>query len=244
MDVRRLEHLAGRQVVHLHVRAVTHRCILRVVQLDNVKVVGIRTAGAFAATPRHVGRTVVIDKDARVKAPGNAIAADNAAATHQFVLALAHGVCPRAVNCRGLDVTNATATAIGEHNVERTVMHRDAGRPDVVNAVHLACIVNNAVIGPVLHILAAECIEGVNLVAIGICGRRVVGVRNDVEVFIVGSGTGVSQVMISRNRVVGKTKHGKARHKASCSFKGRSFPHFFVIHKSTPEKAKHSKPSI
>ena len=164
VDVRSLKHLAGREVVHLHVRTVTHRGILRIVQLDDIEVVGIRAAIAFATAPRDVGRAVVIDKDTRVKAPGNAIAADNAATADKLVLALAHGVCPRTIDARRLDVANTAATAIGEHDVERAVMDRDAGRPNSADTIHLARIVNDAVIGPVLHILAAETIKSKDLV--------------------------------------------------------------------------------
>ena len=117
VDVRCLKHLAGREVVHLHVATVTHRCILRIVQLDNIEVVGIRAAIAFATAPCDIGGAVVIDKDTWVEAPRNAIAANDATATDKLVLALAHGVCPRTIDARRLDVANAAATAIGEHDV-------------------------------------------------------------------------------------------------------------------------------
>ena len=214
VDVRSFKHLAGRQVVHLHVRTVAHRSILRIVQLDNVKVVRIRTAIAFATAPRHVSRAVVINKDTRVKAPGNAIATDDAATTDKLILALAHSVCPRTFNRRRLDVANAAATAIREHNIERAVVDSNARSPNVVNAIYFAGIVNNAVVCPVLHIPTAECIKGVNLVAIGIVRSRVIGVGDDVEIIIICGSAGVGQVVIGRNRVVSESAYSKARHQS------------------------------
>ena len=55
VDVRGLEHLAGREVVHLHVATVTHRGILRIVQFHDIEVVGIRAAIAFATAPCDIG---------------------------------------------------------------------------------------------------------------------------------------------------------------------------------------------
>ena len=164
MDVRRFEHLAGRQVVHLHVRAIAHRSVLGIVQLHNIKVVCIRAAVAFATAPRHVSRAVVINEDARVKTPRDAIAADNATTTDKFVLALAHSVFPRAINAGSLDITDTAATAIREHDIERAIVNSDTRRPNSADTVHLAGIVNDAEVGPVLHILATETIKSKNLV--------------------------------------------------------------------------------
>ena len=198
MDVRRFEHLALRQVVHLHVRAVAHRGVLGVVQLHDVEVVGIRAAIAFATAPRNVGGTVVIDKDTRVKAPRDAIAADKAAAANKLGLAVTHGIFPRSIDRRGLDITDTAATAIGEDDIERAALgvHGDTGSPNSANAVYLTGIVNNAEVGPVLHILAAETVQGVNLVVRSVGRCRVIGVRDDVEILIVGGSTRVSQVMV------------------------------------------------
>ena len=121
-----------------------------------------------------------------------------AAATNQLSLSTANSIRPRAIDTGSLDVADTTATAIREHDVKRSTLgvHRYTGSPNSTDAIHLAGVVNDAEVGPVLHIFTAEAIKSINLVSIGICRSRVVGVRDDIEIFIVRSGPWVSQIMV------------------------------------------------
>ena len=216
MDVRSFHRLraANLQVsLGTHVKAL--HVLVELVDVKNVVIVVVRRAAiAATATEREVARTVVIKEDCRVKAPADAVAVRNTATPVVDELLVArNGVRPGAGNAVGADEANAATTAIGEHDVKPVIVgvHRNAGCPDIADTVNLAGIVNDTEVGPVFHVLGAETVEGLDVVAVGIVRSRVVGVGDDVEVRIVGSGTRVCQVVITRNRVVGQTKSGKPR---------------------------------
>jgi hypothetical protein len=102
------------------------------------------------------------------------------------------------------------------------------------NAIHLTGIINNAVIGPVLHILTAECIKCKNLIIFGIMRSRVVRVRNDVKIFVISCRTRVSQIVISRNRVIGQAKRGKTSNQTSSLLQAQKLTHP-IMHKALLE---------
>ena len=114
-------------------------------------------------------------------------------------------------------------------------VHCNAGCPDIADTVHLTRVVNDTEVGPVLHILGTESIQGLDIVTIRIVCGRIIGVGNHVEIRVVGSGTWVSQVVITRNRVVGQAKCGKTRNHACSRFQTRKFPNFSVIHEGSFE---------
>ena len=180
------------------------------IQLVNVKdivvVVCCRAAVAFATAKRKVTRAVVIEENCRVKAPANAIAVGNAATPVVDKLLVARNrVRPRACNAIGTDKADTATTTIREHNVKSVVVriYRNTGRPNITDTVNLAGIVNDAEVGPVLHILRAETVKGLDIIAIGIRCSRVIRIGNDVEISIIGGSTRVCQIVITRNRVIG-----------------------------------------
>ena len=216
MDVRSFHRLRATNLqvsLGAHIKAL--HVLVELVDVENVVIVVVRRAAiAATATEREVARTVVIKEDCRVKAPADAVAVRNTATPVVDELLVARNrVRPGAGNAVGADEANAATTAIGEHDVKPVIVgvHCNAGCPDIADTVHLAGIVDNAEVGPVLHVLGAETVEGLDVVAVGIGCRRVIGVRDDVEVRIVGSGTRIRQVMIGGNRVIRISRCGKAK---------------------------------
>ena len=184
---------------------------------DIVVIVPSRASIAIATAKCKVARAVVIEENRRVKAPANAVAVGNATApvVDEFLVARDR-VCPRSCNTVGPDEADTAATAIREHNVKSVVIrvHRNARRPDIANAIDLAGIVNDTEVCPVLHILGAETVKGLDIIAIGIRCSRVIRVGYDIEISIIGSGTRVRQIVVTRNWVVCKRAHTKARQQA------------------------------
>ena len=220
--------------------------LVQLIDIEDVIVIILSRAGITITTAKgEVARTVGIIENSRVKAPTDTIAVCQATAPIvDQLLVVGKRIAPGTSNAVGTDKADTAATAIGEHDIKSTIVGilGYARGPDIINTAYLTGIINNTEIRPVLHILGTEAIESLNVVTRCIIDCRVVGVRNDVEVFVVGGSTRVCQVVIGRNRVVCETKSSETRNHTSSLFKAKIFPNIPKIHKDSL-KAKHTKPS-
>ena len=242
VDVRSFHRLRAANLqgsLRAHIEAL--HILVKLVDIEDVViVVGCRAAIAATATESEVARTVIIEEDGRVEAPTDTVAVRNTATpVVDQLLAARNGVGPRASNAVGTDKADTATTAIGEHDVESAIIgvHRNTGSPDIADTFHLAGIVNDTEVGPVLHVLGTESVKGLDVVAIGIVHGRIVRVGDNVEIGIIGSGTRVGQVMICGNRIVCQAKRGKTRHQAGCFPKACEL---FIIHKDSFDGDQHA----
>ena len=212
--------------------------LVKLVDVENIVVVIVcRALVTATTTKREVALAIVIEEDSRVEAPTDAIAVRKTATpVVNELLTARNRVRPGAGNAVGANKANTATTAIGEHNVKSVIIgiHGNTGSPDIADTVDLTGIIDNAEVGPVLHILRAETVEGLDVVTIGVCHSRVVRVGDDVEVGIIGSGTRVRQVVVARNRIIGKGCRGKNAHGSQSDLS-----HTISLHRHIPV---HKKP--
>ena len=172
-------------------------------KLDDVQVVAIGTLTVFATAENHVTRTVIFDKDARIKTVSNAVTAtDYAGAIGSgnvvHAMSFLDGVGIGTVDtCRGKHAH--TTGAVRVNNVDSALMDGDTGRPGIVGVIPEFTLraENHAVIGPVLHVLGGERVKAHDVVVIIFLGTVVIDIGQDVEGTVVCRRRRVRQIMVS-----------------------------------------------